>query len=92
MRGDSVASLKGKTRLQPLPQQGTHVRRVYDALVARAGHPVQLSAADSNCIQQLRDIYCCDITSMGHQTYTLTGEWDDKVYIDYVKQRYEKGT
>jgi hypothetical protein len=92
MRGDSVASLKGKSRLQPLPQQGTRIRKVYDALLEHAGHPVQLTATEAECIPPLRDIYCCDITPTGHHTYVLVGEWDDKVYIDYVKQRFEKGT
>lgn len=96
MRGESVASLRGKTRLQKLPQQGTAIRRVYDKLREHAGHPVTIDPmilhVNKAVLEQLRTFYCCDITTMGHNTYVLTGEWDGKVYIDYVKQRYEKGT
>lgn len=93
MRGDSVASLQGKTRLQPLPRQGTFIRKVYDELREKAGHPVQLGVLENKAIiEQLRTFYCCDIIAMGKGVYTLTGEWDGKMYIDYVKQRFEKGT
>jgi len=98
MRCQTVSRAKGKVNgvLQPMPREGSRLRKVYDLFQANKGRPVEFQIGmfgpDPNAINKLMDFYGLDIrrirsgsSRVGRvSTWVLAGEWFGRVYVDYV--------
>jgi hypothetical protein len=102
MRLASISSTvggSGSNGRHRLPKEGTKLRRLYDYFQEHKGEAVHLpdffkpASTAGVPINQLKDFYGCDIRSRPDPTnshfrlYCLVGEWHDKTYLNYSKEK-----
>lgn len=101
MRAMSAARIKasaaGKQKTyKNRPTSGTKIGNIYDMFMSQRGLVIEWKAQDhgeSLIIDVLRYIYGLDIRLIRKgrnerkSQWLLAGEWDGKVYIDYVAER-----
>lgn len=79
------------------PKEGTALRKYYDLFTENKGLPVQVAVKSTlpNAftgvrLEQLRSRYGLDIRRLRTKEWVLVGEWDGRVYIDYIAERMSK--
>lgn len=100
MRQASASVAKGRNSPSSniVPKEGTHIRQMYDYLMARKGEVIDEPLSyfngapkpkNTQAISQLRDFYGLDIRNLGYRKWVLAGEWFDTAYRDYVSDRFD---
>src|SRR6266404_2959165 len=76
-----------------LPREGSKIRELYDLFMANKGKIIAISlnlngdTSSNRRKEYLQDSYGLDIRKVCNGKWILAGEWDGKVYIDYMANK-----
>ena len=84
----TAGAIKGASQhlKRDIPKEGSKIREMYDLFYSNRGKIIDITidSGGYNRKSYLENSYGLDIRRISKEKWILVGEWDGKVYIDYV--------